>query len=165
MAVKQSVERVKHTLDLKEEIDLQEKGWKVQRIGWVIIALIVIAAALGFFGLGPVSKQKQQFGNNSIEFERYMRYEAEVEIKLNVTPNNGLAVLTVPQQYLESFEISKVMPQPEKQEIVNDNYQFTFLTQSPSIVRVFLIPKKIGSVEGQITVNNQAITISQYIYP
>ena len=162
---KTKIERVSHSVELDEELDLHIKGWKIQRVGWVLFAIFVIAAALGFFGLGPVSKQKVSFGEHFIEYEKYNRFEAETEIKLSIVPQNGIALLSIPQDYLESFEISKVMPQPEKQEVVNGNYQFQFLAQSPALIKVFLMPKKTGTIKGMITANNESTIISQYIYP
>lgn len=45
----------KDSIDLAEDPVFQEKDWRFQRIGWVIMILIIIAALLGLFGDGPFS--------------------------------------------------------------------------------------------------------------
>ncbi|MBD0294127.1 MAG: hypothetical protein ICV84_02845, partial [Flavisolibacter sp.] len=53
---KHTVEEVKTDLEIDEDLDLHEKGWKLQRFGWFFIFALVILAALGVFGDGIASK-------------------------------------------------------------------------------------------------------------
>ena len=66
------VERVNSTLELDEQIDLQIKAWKAQRVGWAFIFLIVLTAASGFYGEGWISKKEVKSGLVSIEYERFL---------------------------------------------------------------------------------------------
>ena len=57
---KHTVEVIKTDLEINEELDLHEKGWKFQRIGWIFIFLLVALSAFGFFGDGLVFRPIQQ---------------------------------------------------------------------------------------------------------
>lgn len=46
------IEIVKTDLQIKEELDAHRKGWTAQRVGLTLMYLLVIAAAVGFFGDG-----------------------------------------------------------------------------------------------------------------
>ena len=56
---KHTVEVIKTDLEINEELDLHEKGWKFQRIGWIFIFLLVALSAFGFFGDGLASKKTE----------------------------------------------------------------------------------------------------------
>jgi hypothetical protein len=40
---------------IDEDLNFQRREWKIQRAGWVTMALVIIAALLGVFGAGPLS--------------------------------------------------------------------------------------------------------------
>src|SRR5687768_8105632 len=75
------IERVKHTMELDDKIDLQIRGWKVQRIGWVVILALMLAAALGVFGEGVISKKQVDLGNAQVTYDRFFRYEAQMKLQ------------------------------------------------------------------------------------
>src|SRR5688572_26460729 len=44
---------LRDTLDQKAK----ERDWRIERVLWGVIALIVLAAAVGYFGTGPAAKE------------------------------------------------------------------------------------------------------------
>ena len=48
-------------LQLEQDLVLQQRTWRVQRIGWVVLALIVLCGTLGLFGgIGPLNSTSTQ---------------------------------------------------------------------------------------------------------
>lgn len=149
---------------VEDEIALHRKGWIVQRIGWGLMFGFLIAAILGLFGEGPLSQKKLQAGNISIEYEKFCRYEHGMEITLESGKEN-INTVSIPQEYLKSFRISDIVPEPEKQVAVADHVQYVFGGSQNNIITFYLSPVQRKSVEGIFQVNNKLFTIKQTIYP
>jgi hypothetical protein len=152
------------TPPVEDDISLHRKGWIVQRIGWVLIFGFLIAAILGLFGEGPLSQKKLQAGNISIEYERFCRYEHGMEMSLASGAEN-ISTVSIPQEYLKSFRITEIVPEPEKQVAVADHIQYLFAGSQNSIITFYLSPVQRKTVEGIFQVNNNPFTIKQTIYP
>lgn len=163
--MKRSIEHFKHSIEIDEAINLHKKGWIIQRIGWSFFALVVISAILGLFGNGPLSYKSQESNGNLLEYEKFGRFQSEMELKLTVRPQNGTGVVSVPKSYLEEFDIEKVFPEPREQKVVGENHVFTFTGDSPITVVVYLLPQQTGTINTTIHANNQPFQLSQYIYP
>lgn len=43
-------------LEIEEDLDFQRRMWRLQQIGWALLVLVVVAALLGLFGKGPLSR-------------------------------------------------------------------------------------------------------------
>jgi hypothetical protein len=65
-------------LEIEEYIGFQRRDWAVRHIAWAILALVVLAALLGLFGNGILSKAN--LGDDEmplqLEYERFGRYKA-----------------------------------------------------------------------------------------
>src|SRR5688572_25582044 len=120
------VERVTSTLELDERIDLQVKAWQAQRVGWVFIFLIVLTAALGFYGEGWISKKEMKSGPVSIEYERFFRHEARMELRLSLSETAGSTIVSLPMQYLKKVRIESIIPEPKENFIQNGRVQYVF---------------------------------------
>lgn len=151
-------------LPLEDEIDLHRKGWIVQRIGWVLMFAFLMAAMLGFFGEGPLSKKHIQAGSINIEYERFCRYEHGMEIRLESAGEN-ISSVSIPQAYLKNFRVSTIVPEPEKQVATAGLVQYQFEGSQNNIVTFYLDPVDRKTVEGIFQVNNHPFTIKQTIYP
>jgi hypothetical protein len=152
------------TPPVEDDISLHRKGWIVQRIGWILMFGFLIAAILGLFGEGPLSQRKLQAGNISIEYERFCRYEHGMEMRLESGAEN-ISTVSIPQEYLKSFRITDIVPEPEKQVAVADHIQYLFAGSQNNIITFYLSPVQRKTVEGIFQVNNNPFTIKQTIYP
>ncbi len=68
--------RKDRTLDIDEDLNFQKREWFFQRVGIGILFLFVLAALLGFTGMGgPVSHGEagERGGPVFVEFERFVR--------------------------------------------------------------------------------------------
>lgn len=153
-----------HKYPIEDEISLHHKGWVVQRIGWVLMFAFLIAAILGLFGEGPLSNKKIQAGNISVEYERFCRYEHGMEIRLQSAGEN-ISTVSIPQDYLKSFRVAEIVPEPEKQVANEGSIQYRFEGSQNNIVSFYLDPIERKSVEGLLQVNSHPFTIKQTIYP
>ena len=156
---------IKTSLDMEDEIDLHKKGWVAQRVGWIIFLLILIAASLGLFGNGLLSKSSAGERNAIIQYERFTRFESQTELNIqaqNVT--DGLEV-RIPQSYIHSMEVEKMIPEPTRQRLEPDHLVLFFEAEGSASVSIVFNPETTGSVAAVIEVNGERILISHFIYP
>jgi len=113
------IEQVQHTIDMDEALPMHKIGWIVQRIGWVLVLLLLVLAALGLFGTGLLSHKQLQSGGNAIAYERFARYEANTALRFTAMHHNGEVMVQLPQQYLQHFTIESVIPEPQQVQSIN----------------------------------------------
>lgn len=159
------IEQVQHSIEMDEAIQLHKIGWTVQRIGWVLILLLLVLAALGLFGTGPLSHKQLEAGGNAIAYERFARYEANTALRFTAVHRNGAVMVQIPQQYLRDFEIASIVPEPQEVQTINGYYVYRFAAVATLQIVMRGMHQQSGTVETTILVNNMPFTISQFIYP
>lgn len=153
------------TLQMEDEIDLHKTGWVIQRAGWVLLYVIVIAAALGFFGDGWLSRTSTSGENVVISYERFIRTENPTRVHFNTTANDGEMILSLPGHYVDIMHIRHIQPEPRSQEIHGDRLALTFTATGSASVILTLSPQRRGSLQGEILVNDESVLLSHYVYP
>src|SRR4029079_12532418 len=58
---------------IKEDMDFQRRSWTVERAGWLILGVVMVAALVGLFGYGPVSKAHLNGNDLKLSYERFQR--------------------------------------------------------------------------------------------
>lgn len=161
---KYSVEQVKHDLELDEDLDLHERGWLIQKFGWVMVLGIVLTAALGLFGNGVLSSKHEKSGSVMLEYERFNRYEHEMELLVQ-SSGESITTIALPQAYMKDMRLVRVVPEPESNEAIGDNVTFNFIG-THNIVSIYVRPEQTGTINALVAVNDDArFNISHFIYP
>lgn len=159
-----TIEPIEHSLEVDEELDLQKKGWVVQRIGWVFMFLFVALAALGLFGEGVLSKQKAEAAGAAINYERFFRHESRMELKVEIGATDS-AIVSFPNEYLDKFRIESVTPEPKDNEVASGRIRYHFSGQAPMKITFYLVPQQVGTISGDVAVNGHQFKLSHFIYP
>jgi hypothetical protein len=68
----------------ESELAFHQREWRLQRIGWGLLALFLLLALGGLFGDGPLSHSRDASAAGSVEYERFVRDGLATE--LIVTP-------------------------------------------------------------------------------
>ncbi|MBB1285370.1 hypothetical protein HRH25_13380 [Flavisolibacter sp. BT320] len=166
MAQQSTVERVNTDLDIDEDINLHEKGWVFQRIGWIFIFLLVALAAAGLFGNGLLSKKTQEKGGTTIEYQRFFRHEARMELTIDVhQPGSTQVAVSFPTKYLQQFRIESILPEPKESFLRDNSTHYIFPGEGSMTLTFHLVPQTSGFLSGAIGVNNQQFPITHFIYP
>ena len=159
-----TIEVVEPGFELDEQLSLQKKGWVVQRVGWVMMLVVMIAGATGLFGNGLLSDKTVSSGNTKAEFERFYRYETEM--KVLVESAEHISSISFPQHYLKDFRIVRFVPEPFNNNTTRNEVRYNFLPGENRIVSVYLIPKHYGAIDGLIKVNETtSINLDHFIFP
>jgi hypothetical protein len=160
------------SLEIDEDLIFERRQWGVQRAGWVVILLIVLAGLVGLLGPGPVSTVKAVSGALTVEYERVVRKQAPTELHVRLAPGaaqDGEVALFLDQAYLAKVGINSVIPEPIEMEATADGVVFRFAIEQPEQPAeiVFAIePSEPGMTQGRLGLLEGAeLTIDQLIFP
>lgn len=146
-----------------------EHEWRVQRIGWAILVLFLLAGASGVLGKGPLSHETIALPGGTLELDRFARRHAPTEwaIDLLQTPAQEDLELAITADYMSKFEIKAITPEPERTELKNGELVFIFAgAQSGGRIVMHLDPQEVGTLRGTVRMNGgDAIALRQLIYP
>ena len=159
------VERVKHNLPLEEDIQLHKKGWFAQRIGWLLMFLFVLFAAAGLFGDGALSKKIIYNHQSVVEFDRFYRHDARMELKIDFPSNGNQSVVSFPTHYLKNMRIESIVPEPKENNTSSGFVHYIFNGSDRMNVSFYMVPQTFGSVKGTMHINNSNINLYHFIYP
>ncbi|HEX6978868.1 MAG TPA: hypothetical protein VF342_06175 [Alphaproteobacteria bacterium] len=81
-----NAEQGRRDLHVDADLAFQKRSWRVQRIGWAVCAILLAAAALGFFGAGAFSTTTagSPAAGFWVEYERFVRGFAPSELIVHV---------------------------------------------------------------------------------
>jgi hypothetical protein len=160
-------------LEIDEDLEMDHRTWTVQRISWVILLLIVIAALLGFTGRGGVKGINKTTKNTAsqtmeVEYDRFLRDEVEGEMKISLQNLKTTSPsLFFSKEFYDKVRVEEIVPEPEHVEISQDGITYTFRATKPEfIILYYTKPLHIGSL--QVVAkgpDNETVTISQFVYP
>jgi hypothetical protein len=148
----------------------QSREWLAQRIGWVLLALILVAAMTGVFGQGPLADRTLVQGPVTVEYQRFTRRNSDArwQITLRDAAANGTVDVSIDARFAANFEIKAVHPEPAAVAQSNGQWVYSFATREAGEVMVdFEIrPHKVGRHAGTITVSGApTFHLSQLVYP
>jgi hypothetical protein len=153
-------------IQIEQDLNFQRREWKIQRVGWIAMALVIIAALLGAFGTGPLSSATIETEGLRLEHERFCRLERATELRFTIGGTGAPVLLLIGSGYLNRVMIERITPEPAKVEAVSDGVVFEFFLRGPATVTFHLTPKKFGLASGKARLGQAApITFTQFIYP
>jgi hypothetical protein len=163
-------------LEIDHDMEFQRREWDVQRVGWIAIALVMLAAALGLFGRGPLARASA--GSHAagspltLEYERFLRKHSSTSLVVQLAPNatpDGLARVWIDRTYVDRVEIDETVPRPSNVSADADRVVYTFHLDDPArAARVVfeLQPDDKGVLEGRIGLaSSPPVSFRQLVYP
>lgn len=161
-------------LEIDQDLDYQQRAWIIQRIGWLVIALVTFAGLLGVFGTGLLSNAKagKQTDPFWLEYERFERFQSPAKLRLHFSPNAeqaGKIRVWFKRDYLENVQLQQVTPEPESVEAQSNRFIYTFANpkpDQPTTVTFYLQPDQIGALSGSVGLETGSpIPFNQLVYP
>jgi hypothetical protein len=100
---------------VREDIQLQRKVWRFQRVGWYVLLAVVVLTLLGLFSRGPLStlSSTSSQGDLTVEYERFHRNGGanDMVIRVKGLPDQPITLL-ISSAMMEGFSIESIQPQP-----------------------------------------------------
>jgi hypothetical protein len=160
-------------LDLEEDLEFQQRSWQIQRVGWALMALATLAALLGLFGSGPLSRATagREPDGLQVEYARFTRVSAPGTLRIRVPARAGADgfSLSLSRVYLEQMRVESVLPVPTAIEARPDDILYVFAArQAPESIWVtFRIqPDAAGVVRARVGMpGGPSLAWWQLVYP
>ena len=159
--------------DFDEVMRHHRAAWRVERVGWVVMALVLAAALLGLFGDGPLSRAQAGSARTlSAEYDRLVRSSAPTQLRLLVHPSvatQGEVRLRIDRTLLEHMELDSILPEPARQVAGPHHAEFVFPIEpgnAPAQIDIRYRPATFGRQRGTVSIAGaHALRIDQYAYP
>jgi hypothetical protein len=161
-------------LELDQDLDFEQRSWTVERVGWAILAVVLLAALVGLLGPGPLSRTivGEQGGPLWLEYSRFGRFKAPLTLRIHFAPNasqqEGVRVW-LSRSYVEGVQIEQVTPPPAQVEAGPEQLTFVFPVSELSratAVTFSLKTAQIGRQRGCVGLaNGPTLCFQQFIYP
>ena len=168
-----SIQRV-GSLEIAQDLDFQRREWRAQRIGWVVMALLILAALLGLTGSGLLARATvgETGSPLQLEYSRFDRLEApttlDVEIAGEAASGEQVEVW-VDRAYLQTVQVEQVVPEPEEVRSRGDRLAYVFGVDEPGqpvMITFDLRHTSFGPKSGQVGLGDeQLLSFSQFVYP
>jgi protein-L-isoaspartate(D-aspartate) O-methyltransferase len=157
------------------DIEYEQREWVAQRVAWVVMLLLVVAALLGLLGApGLLGEARTTASDGSIklEYDRISRFHAPTRLVIDVSPDfvdNGEIQLWVDAGYAEGLTIESIAPEPESTDLEPGRIVYTFTVSDPDVpLRISLryVHDSYWRAEAAMgLVNGEPVTFSHIVLP
>jgi hypothetical protein len=164
----------KHVGDLEIDQDLafQRRSWVVQRVGWILMLLLLACAVAGLVGPGPLSSAEAGVRGSPlwIEYNRFERYESPTTLRVHIGPGvgaDGRVRVGLNREFVDGVDFVRVVPEPEAVEAGPGGLVMTVrVAAGPADVVVSFEPRRYGSLPIRVSVaDGFAVEATAFIYP
>jgi hypothetical protein len=152
--------------------------WRVQRVAWVVMAGVLVAALLGFFGGGPFADASKKVESGDVELEltynRFNRQRNPQSFELSVQgPNLSGEELqvTVAEKFVRDIRIDSVTPDPDSTSLSQDGPVYSWQLDEGEEFQ-FSIEYRAedwrqleGEVIVQVGETEERLTFTQFLFP
>jgi hypothetical protein len=161
----------KRSLALHEDLAFQRREWRIQRVGWVAIAALLLAALVGLFGNGPLSRASATDGPLHVEYERFAHARTLTTLRITLRELKGESVrLAIDREYLDAMPIELIRPLPIRTVSAGREMLYEFaVAGSEAHITLDANPQQAGFAHGSIRIQPPApsatVRFDQLIYP
>jgi hypothetical protein len=166
-------------LEIDQDLTFQRREWIGERVGWAVLVLIVLAASLGLFGSGPVSRATAEApGRLRVEYARFARSQTSETLTVHLesaATAAGEVRVALDREYLERSRVESVVPQPLRVEGRADRLVYVFRAARPGeplAIAFLLHPERLGVSRGRVSLEpvraaDQPVELAfrQLVYP
>jgi hypothetical protein len=118
-------------IQINQDIPHESREWMIERIGWIVMALTLLAGLLGLLGPGPLSTATAGEKGSTlwVEYNRFERYQAPATLRFYLgtgAVHDGKVRLWLKREYVDGIELRHIDPEPERVEVSHDRVTYTF---------------------------------------
>ncbi len=159
-------------LQMEGDPAFQRRMWRVERVGWVVLAILVAATVAGLIAPGPLSHRTTGTPGSAIWVEydglgQVLR-PTTARVHLRAPPADHEAELVIDGRLLDRMEVQGIVPEPLRTEGGPDSVRCVFRCEEPGgsiTVRVQLRPQKPGVTRGWLRSGGERVEMKQFVTP
>ncbi len=161
------------SLEIAQDLQFEEHQWRVQRIAWCALFLILGAGLLGLLGSGWLSHAETTSGPLALEYDRLARQRAPTYLRLRIdpapnAPEDDIAIW-IDRVFLDRILVERFEPEPVEMEAGEERVVYHFVPDDPTRPAEITLryqPIEPGLVSWRLGIVDDAeLAASQVIYP
>jgi hypothetical protein len=155
-------------LEVNEEPVFQRTFWQLQRVAWLLLGLLLVAAGLGLTGdMGYFARQTTGDELMSVESPRIMRRNSVNFFSFSIASNKSKTIVHFDTAFGNAFNMTSMTPQPIEAYATPSGIAYGFALTGPGAktLRIAVISGLNGSVDYTIVVDGQMVMLSTLILP
>ncbi|HSE53359.1 MAG TPA: hypothetical protein VLB00_14315 [Gemmatimonadales bacterium] len=154
---------------MAESTGFTRRNWQVQRIGWLLMVLLVLLGLAGLFGQGRLARREAAVQGLTLRYQRVVRLEAiqVLEFALGARPSGEVA-LELDSGFVSRTDIERIIPEPREIAVSPEGQRLSFSSAgSGSVaVRLLFVPKKLGRLRARFaTPGGAELPVSFLVLP
>ena len=159
------------TYPIREDMRFQQRSWRAERIGWIAMALVLVAALAGVFFHGPASHRIARSADKylAIEYERFAHKTALTHFVIRISPPVAEQVLVrLSPAFAVTHDTESIEPRPIRSSGGSYGLEYVFARSAAGDLTVYIAarPKRFGVMSLHVEVEGRgAVNIAQLIYP
>ena len=161
------------TPELANEEPFLRKSWTFERLGWGIIAAVLLAAGLGLSGPGLISSTRtiDPSGTLEVRFERFPHHLTETELTTRILPPPGADTFEIwmDDAYRSAVDVERVTPPPDRVDLDwgRKHYYFKVVPGAgPREVVFHVVYRRIGRIQGRIGARaGEGLPVTPFVFP
>ena len=142
---------------IQEDMQFQRRTWLAERIGWIVMAALLVAGLAGIFFHGPLSRTIARNADESvaIDYERFAHKTALTHFVIRTSaPLPDHVLVRLGPSFANMHDIDSIEPRPVRS------------SGGDLGVYVAARPKRFGLMSLQVEVEGRgALNIAQLVYP
>lgn len=157
-------------LEIGQDLNWQRRSWFVNRVGWIVIFLFLVVAAMGVFGGDGPFREAHAGEQGSLEYDRFTRLGSPTELNVRPTAaslDQGKVVVGISSDYLADFNVDTITPDPDSVRTQAGEVIYTFLAGQPiGQIAFSLEPRESGIQKAAVRVGTtEPVEFTQVVYP
>lgn len=160
-------------LDVGEDLSFQRRAWRFQRVGWVVLAVILVVALLGGLGDGPLSDATRATGDGvlQVQYQRIERHRspASVVVRVRTAAGDDTVRLWMDASFAHAQQFNTIHPEPESVATGGDRlvYEFAVAPGDTDVTVSFESQcEAIGPLRGEVgLVDGPSLSFRQFVMP
>lgn len=156
-------------LQIEQDLALQRKEWRIQRVLWWVLVLVLLLAMLGLFGnSGPLNQAVAGDGTLKVEYQRFGRYQTAGRFQVTAGGGSRALQLMLDGDYWESVRIDRVTPEPASVQGGGRALTYTFhpAVTGPARITLHVTPQHAWRHRGRVGLpGGPWVEFTQIVYP
>lgn len=158
-------------LDVRHDEVFRRREWKIERIGWVLVTLFVLAGLVGLLSSGPLSwATTDEDAAVVVTYDAVTHYEADESITLTLDPDlveQGTVALTITGTWMSGIDVQSIWPEPAAQRLVPGGVSLEFDVADPGRLEVTVAyrAQRSGQLHAELGAGSDEVTFSQLVIP
>ncbi len=156
---------------VREDMALQRRFWRFERVGWLALLMLIALALAGLFSKGPLSHVQARTADArlQVEYERFSRNGAQEDLVISTHSAPGrIHYVVMGGELLRGYSIETMYPLPAPSRSRGQDLLVPLQADAQGLATLYLTLRSngVGRYRGVIGLQDgPALDIGKFIYP